>query len=184
MKLADVNNELTYNYTPFYGEYNKLVEQIALGFDVVAGDVTILEERYEYVDFSTPCTESGMVLIVPIRSTLPNGMWLFLKPFTNEMWGVLVAITIYNGFAVWLIERKHNDEFRPGTVWNQIGILFLLAFSTLFMLRAGPPNKDENMKVGSNRKTVGGDTRGRSRKHVDDPTCSAGPPFKYEKMKL
>ncbi|KAL8110931.1 glutamate receptor 2.8-like [Apium graveolens] len=136
MKLADVNNEPTYNYIPFYGEYNKLVEQIALGtFDAVAGDVTILEKRHEYADFSQPYTESGMVLIVPVRSTLPNGMWLFLKPFTNEMWGVIAAITIYNGFAVFLIERNHNDEFRSGTVWNQIGILFWLAFSTLFTLR-------------------------------------------------
>lgn len=76
-----------------------------------------------------------MVLIVPLRSTLPNGMWLFLKPFTTEMWGVLVAITVYNGFAVWLIERNYNEEFRSGTVWNQTGILIWLAFSTLFTLR-------------------------------------------------
>ncbi|KAK1371879.1 Glutamate receptor [Heracleum sosnowskyi] len=137
MKLAYVNKDLRYNYSPYnLDDYDSMVKQIALGeFDVVAGDVTILEERHEFADFSQPYTESGMVLIVPIRSNLPNGMWLFLKPFTKEMWGVLVAITIYNGFAVWLIERNHNDEFRSGTAWNQIGILFWLAFSTLFTLR-------------------------------------------------
>ncbi|KAL8110932.1 glutamate receptor 2.8-like [Apium graveolens] len=136
MKLAYANKE-SYKYIPYYGDdYDGLVKQIDIGeFDVVAGDVTILEERHKFADFSQPYTESGMVLIVPIRSTLPNGMWLFLKPFTKEMWGVLVAITIYNGFAVWLIERNHNDEFRSGTVWNQIGALFWLAFSTLFTLR-------------------------------------------------
>ncbi|KAL8110935.1 glutamate receptor 2.2-like [Apium graveolens] len=135
MKIA--NKDLTYKYVPFNGgTYNDLVEQISLGnFSAVAGDVTILEARHKYADFSQPYTESGMVLIVPIRSRLPSRMWLFMKPFTRKMWGLIVAITIYNGFTVWLIERNHNDEFRSGPVWNQIGTLYWLAFSTLFTLR-------------------------------------------------
>ncbi|KAK1371881.1 Glutamate receptor [Heracleum sosnowskyi] len=136
MKLAYVNQYMTYNYTPFIGEYNDLVEQITSGrFDAVAGDLTISEEKLKRVDFSQPYTETGLVLIVPIRSKLPSQMWLFMKPFTTEMWGLIIAITIYNGLTVWLIERSHNDEFRSGTVWNQIGTLFWLAFSTLFTLR-------------------------------------------------
>ncbi|WOH03500.1 hypothetical protein DCAR_0622898 [Daucus carota subsp. sativus] len=137
MRVAYADKDLTYSYTPFYGEdYGHMVAKIKSGeYDLVAGDVTILEERHDDADFSQPYSESGMVLIVPLRSTLPNGMWLFLKPFTTEMWGVLVAITVYNGFAVWLIERNYNEEFRSGTVWNQTGILIWLAFSTLFTLR-------------------------------------------------
>ncbi|KAL8110863.1 hypothetical protein AgCh_026569 [Apium graveolens] len=46
-----------------------------------------------------------------------------------------LSITIYNGFKVWLMERNYNDEFRAGPVWNQIGTLYWLAFSTLFTLR-------------------------------------------------
>nr|XP_017225330.1 PREDICTED: glutamate receptor 2.2-like [Daucus carota subsp. sativus] len=136
LKIAYVDTDLTFNYTPFEGEYDDLVEQIALGrFDAVAGDVTILEKRHRYADFSQPYTESGMVLIVPIRSRLPSRLWLFLKPFTKEMWGLIVVITIYNGFTVWLIERKYTPEFRSGSVSNQIGTFFWLAFTTLFTLR-------------------------------------------------
>ncbi|KAL8110857.1 hypothetical protein AgCh_026563 [Apium graveolens] len=46
-----------------------------------------------------------------------------------------LSITIYNGFKVWLMEINYNDEFRAGPVWNQIGTLYWLAFSTLFTLR-------------------------------------------------
>ncbi|KAK1371886.1 Lig_chan domain-containing protein/SBP_bac_3 domain-containing protein/ANF_receptor domain-containing protein [Heracleum sosnowskyi] len=135
MKIA--NKDLTYNYVPFGGPtYDDMVKEISLGnFTAVAGDVTILEARHKFADFSQPYTESGMVLIVPIQSRLPSRMWLFMKPFTTKMWGLIVAITIYNGFTVWLIERSHNDEFRSGPVWNQIGTLYWLAFSTLFTLR-------------------------------------------------
>lgn len=101
---------------------------------MIAADLTILEERYKYADFSQAYTESGMVLIVPIQSMLPVQKLIFMKPFTKELWGLIVATTIYNGFIVWLIERNHNPEFRSGTVWNQIGTLFSLAFTTLFTL--------------------------------------------------
>lgn len=104
-------------------------------FDAVAGDLTISEEKLKHVDFSQPYTESGLVLIVPIQSKLPSQVWLFMKPFTTEMWGLIIAITIYNGLTVWLIERNHDDELRSGNVWNQIGAIFWLAFSTLFTLR-------------------------------------------------
>nr|XP_017232143.1 PREDICTED: glutamate receptor 2.8-like isoform X2 [Daucus carota subsp. sativus] len=137
MNIVDVKNDFTYNYYSFDGEYDDLVKQRALGkFDVVAGDVTILEERQKYADFSLAYTESGMVLVVPIRSRLPIQMWLFMNPFTTELWGLILAITIYNGFIVWLIERNYNPEFRSGTLWNQFGTLFWPASTTLFTLSA------------------------------------------------
>ncbi|WOG84398.1 hypothetical protein DCAR_0103581 [Daucus carota subsp. sativus] len=135
-KIADLSNDLN-NFSSFMGEYDVLVKQITLWkFDVVAGDVTILEERQKYADFSLAYTESGMVLVVPIRSRLPIQMWLFMNPFTTELWGLILAITIYNGFIVWLIERNYNPEFRSGTLWNQFGTLFWPASTTLFTLSA------------------------------------------------
>ncbi|KAL8109316.1 uncharacterized protein LOC141672678 isoform X1 [Apium graveolens] len=137
MKIADVNNNLTYKYYSFDGDNDDLLKQLALGeFDVVAGDVSILEERYKYAHFSQAYTELGMVLVVPIRSRSPIQVWLFMNPFTTELWGLILAITIYNGFIVWLIERNDNPGFRSGTVWNQIETLFWPASTTLFTLSA------------------------------------------------
>ncbi|KAK1416733.1 hypothetical protein QVD17_25849 [Tagetes erecta] len=104
-------------------------------YDAIAGDVTIMSRRHEYVDFTQPYTESGLEMIVPVRSRLSNQPWLFMKPFTAQMWWLIAAITLYNGFIIWLIERAHCQYLR-GSVINQIGIVIWLAFTTLFTLRA------------------------------------------------
>ncbi|KAI3803510.1 hypothetical protein L1987_31663 [Smallanthus sonchifolius] len=124
-----------YDTFPFYGSYDELIRKIhSKEFDAVAGDVTILAERHEFADFTQPYTESGLEMIVPVRSRLSNQPWLFLKPFTPTMWWITAAITIYNGFVIWLIERSHNKDLQ-GPVITQIGIILWLAFSTLFTLR-------------------------------------------------
>ncbi|XP_076924199.1 glutamate receptor 2.2-like [Bidens hawaiensis] len=111
-----------------------LVDMNEHGFDAVAGDVTILEERYEFANFTQPYTESGLEMIVPVKPSISNESWLFLKPFSTTMWLITASITIYNGFVIWLIERNHNKDLQ-GTIITQIVIVIWLAFSTLFTLR-------------------------------------------------
>ncbi|KAJ9538517.1 hypothetical protein OSB04_031250 [Centaurea solstitialis] len=123
-----------FKYELFNGSYGDLIKEIPKNkFDAVAGDVTILSERHEFADFTQPFTESGLQMIVPVRYRLSNQAWLFLKPFTAEMWWLIAVITIYNGFIIWLIERKHCED--EDDVITQIGIVFWLAFTTLFTLR-------------------------------------------------
>ncbi|KVH93101.1 Extracellular solute-binding protein, family 3 [Cynara cardunculus var. scolymus] len=122
---------LPYDYFPFY-VINYLFS--FQKFDVIAGDVTILSSRHEYADFTQPYTESGLEMIVPIRSRLSNQPWLFMKPFTSKMWWLIAAITLYNGFIIWLIERTHCDHLQ-GSIMTQIGIIIWLAFTTLFTFR-------------------------------------------------
>lgn len=110
-------------------------------YDAVAGDVTILSKRYEDAIFTQPYTESGLEMIVPVRSRLSNQAWLFLKPFSPAMWWLIAAITIYNGFIIWLIERNDNEDLR-GSIITQIGIIFWLAFTTLFTLRGKIPTSE------------------------------------------
>ncbi|PON92788.1 Ionotropic glutamate receptor, metazoa [Trema orientale] len=126
---------LPHYFVPFDGSYNELVEQIHLKkFDAVIGDVAIVAERYKHAEFTHPYTETGLVMVVPVRSKTSNKAWLFLKPFTLSMWVVIVAVNVYNGFVVWLIERNHCPDLKEGSLPNQIGTLFWLAFSTLFSL--------------------------------------------------
>ncbi|CAH1425701.1 unnamed protein product [Lactuca virosa] len=66
-----------------------------------------LSRIHEYVDFTQPYIESALEMIIPnpIQSKLSNRLWLFMKPFTAEMWLSIAAATLWNGFTVWLIER-------------------------------------------------------------------------------
>ncbi|XP_011010293.1 PREDICTED: glutamate receptor 2.7-like [Populus euphratica] len=124
-----------YEFQYFNGSYKELVEQLHLKkFDAVVGDVEIVASRNTYAEFTNPYTESGLVLIVPVRSS--SKAWSFIKPFTTTMWALISVITVYNGFVVWWIERKHCDELQ-GSIPNQIGIMIWLSFNTLFSLN-GP----------------------------------------------
>ncbi|GAV64037.1 Lig_chan domain-containing protein/SBP_bac_3 domain-containing protein/ANF_receptor domain-containing protein, partial [Cephalotus follicularis] len=124
---------LPHNFFAFNGSYDAIVEQVYLNrFDAVVGDVAVVSRRYQHAEFTQPYTESGLVMIVPVRSR-DSRAWLFMKPFTKAMWALTAAITVYNGFVVWLIEKKHYPELR-GSAVNQIGTLISLSFTTLFSL--------------------------------------------------
>ncbi|KAF9666596.1 hypothetical protein SADUNF_Sadunf16G0245200 [Salix dunnii] len=126
---------LPYEFVAFNNiSYDTLVGQIGENFDAVVGDVAIVASRYKHVEFSHPFTETGLMLIVPARSS--NKAWSFIKPFTKPMWASITVITIYNGFVVWLIERHAHPELR-GSMLHQIGVMLWLSFNTLFSLQGG-----------------------------------------------
>lgn len=98
-------------------------------YDAVVGDMTILEERLQYVDFTVPYAESGLSMIVPAKSEA--SAFMFMRPFTWELWMVTGAILIYTMLVVWLLEREPNPEFQ-GNWKRQISTALWFTFSSLF----------------------------------------------------
>lgn len=118
-----------YNSTPVYDD---MIDQLTSGvFDAVVGDVTITTKRLEKVDFSQPYTESGLVVVVPVRDSQSNYAWAFLRPFTPTMWLTTLAFFIFTGIVVWLLEHKKNRDFR-GHPKKQVVTVLWFTFSTLF----------------------------------------------------
>ncbi|PWA68110.1 ionotropic glutamate receptor, metazoa, Periplasmic binding protein-like I [Artemisia annua] len=106
---------LPYEFYPFNGSYDDLVEQVYLKkFDAVVGDVSVISRRYQYAEFTHPYTETGLMMIVPVISYQEE--WLLLKPFTLSMWAATIFFYIYNGFVVWLLEREHVNELHGSTL--------------------------------------------------------------------
>lgn len=91
--------------------------------------MTILAERLQYVDFTVPYAESGLSMIVTEKSE--ESAWMFMKPFTWQMWVVTGVILIYTMVVVWYLEREDNPEFQ-GNWKNQIITSFGFTFSSLF----------------------------------------------------
>lgn len=98
-------------------------------YDAVVGDVTILADRADKVEFTQPYAESGLSMIVPLK--FEESAWMFMKPFTWQMWVVTGAILIYTMFIVWFLEHQSNPEFK-GPLKNQIGTAVSFTFSSLF----------------------------------------------------
>ncbi|KAH7289301.1 hypothetical protein KP509_31G069500 [Ceratopteris richardii] len=120
-----------------YGEdsppvYDDMIDQLANKvFDAVVGDVTITTRRMEMVDFTQPYTESGLVVLVPVKESHSGYAWAFLRPFNSTMWLTTLAFFIFTGVVVWMLEHKKNKDFR-GHPKKQIVTVLWFTFSTLF----------------------------------------------------
>jgi len=101
-------------------------------FDAVI-DVTIISYRYQYAEFTQPYTDPGVVMVVPLKSKVIQRAWLFTKPFTKTMWILILAMIVYNGFILWMLERRHSPEI-TGSMLNQTGTMAWLALTPLIKL--------------------------------------------------
>ncbi|KVH92886.1 Extracellular ligand-binding receptor [Cynara cardunculus var. scolymus] len=113
------------------GSYNDLVYEVFRGkYDAVVGDITILANRSEYVDFTLPYTEAGVSMIVPIKVDERTSAWIFTRPLERDLWITTGVFFIYTGVVVWILEHRVNKEFR-GPPHQQVGTIFWFSLSTL-----------------------------------------------------
>ncbi|TKY48747.1 Glutamate receptor 3.4 [Spatholobus suberectus] len=111
--------------------YDDLASQVILNnYDAAVGDVTIVPNRTRYLDFTQPYMESGLVVVVPVKE-IKSSPWSFLKPFTAQMWCVTGAFFIFVGTVIWILEHRHNPEFR-GRPKKQLMTVCWFSFSTMF----------------------------------------------------
>ncbi|KAB2619561.1 glutamate receptor 2.7-like [Pyrus ussuriensis x Pyrus communis] len=131
--------DVPYEFHPFAmpnGEtsdsYKDLVNQVFLkNYDAAVGDITIRADRSLYVDFTLPFTESGVSMVVPIKGNSgAKSTWVFLKPWTGDLWVTSLCFFIFTGFVVWFLEHRINQDFR-GPRCHQIGTSLWFSFSTM-----------------------------------------------------
>ncbi|XP_040380809.1 glutamate receptor 2.9-like [Oryza brachyantha] len=112
-------------------DYNHLVERVhRKEVDVLVGDITITAKRMENVTFTVPFTELGWTMMVMAKKDTRKSMWIFPKPFTGTLWLVTIALFLFIGFVVWVLEHRINPRFR-GTPSEQLGTTFYFIFSTM-----------------------------------------------------
>nr|ABW74564.1 glutamate receptor 3 [Boechera divaricarpa] len=130
--------KLPYSVIPQYyrfelpdDDYNDLVYKVDNGtLDALAGDVTITAHRSLYADFTLPFTESGVSMMVRVRDNENKNTWVFLKPWSLDLWVTTGCFFVLIGFVVWLFEHRVNTDFR-GPPHHQIGTSFWFSFSTM-----------------------------------------------------
>ncbi|KAM7459660.1 hypothetical protein LguiA_036654 [Lonicera macranthoides] len=135
--IAALPYHVNYNYSPFQnnidgtprGNYNDLVYQVYAGeYDAVVGDITIIANRSNFVDFTLRYTESGVSLVVPIKDNKRKNALVFLKPFTWGLWVTSLCSFVFIGFVIWILEHRINEDFR-GPPSHQIGMIFYFSFT-------------------------------------------------------
>ncbi|KAF8031896.1 hypothetical protein BT93_D0953 [Corymbia citriodora subsp. variegata] len=122
---------LNYQFSPHNGTYQDLINKVRdKTYDAAVGDVTILANRSQFVEFTQPFIASDLSMIVPEKPDL-NRALIFMEPFTPTMWIASGGILIYTMLVVWFLERPINPEFR-GPWTNQLSTALWFTFSSLF----------------------------------------------------
>ncbi|KAL8458833.1 hypothetical protein ACS0TY_036368 [Phlomoides rotata] len=104
-----------YEYVPFdmMDSYDNLSYKVFDGtFDAAVGDITITARRSQYVDFSLPIEDGGITRLQDIKYEDPNKGNFFLKPFSRGLWLTVIALLIFTGLTLWIIEHRLNEDFR------------------------------------------------------------------------
>ena len=70
--------------------------------------------------------------MVVLEKPEAGNAWMFVKPFTKSMWAVTIAIFLYNGLIVWLIEKAGDEELKSSSFSSQFGSLVWLSVTALF----------------------------------------------------
>ncbi|XP_050381657.1 LOW QUALITY PROTEIN: glutamate receptor 2.8-like [Argentina anserina] len=137
--MEELPYSVSYEYYPFAklngepaGSYSDLIVQVSLGnYDVAVGDITNRANRSLYVDFTSPYTESGVSMVVPLKAKKSRkSALLFLKPFTWELWVITCCFFFLIAIVVWLPEHRTNDDFR-GPPGHQVGTSIWFSLSTM-----------------------------------------------------
>ncbi|KAD4385228.1 hypothetical protein E3N88_25396 [Mikania micrantha] len=128
-----LNYSLSYVFIPYYGSYDDMVADVHnKTLDGGVGDTEIMADRYEYVEFSQPYLDSGLVIVVPVKPKIMKGRFIFFYAFTTKLWIILLAMTIGTVSVVWLNEHVHgNDEFVAASTFEYVSKMLWFAVSIL-----------------------------------------------------
>lgn len=92
-------------------------------FDAAVGDIAVVTNRTRIVDFTQPYVSTGLVIVAPTENS-ESSAWVFLKPFTVEMWCVTAASFVMIAVVIWILEHRVNSDFR-GPPKRQLITMFM-----------------------------------------------------------
>uniref|UniRef100_A0A803MVB0 Ionotropic glutamate receptor C-terminal domain-containing protein n=1 Tax=Chenopodium quinoa TaxID=63459 RepID=A0A803MVB0_CHEQI len=134
VKIVEESYGLPYEFEVFNGTYDELVDRVHdKTYDAAVGDITILANRSNYVEFTQPYTKPGLSMIVPLKSKDSHKARMLMKPFSWKLWLVTLGTLLYTMFGVWWIESRiaKNSDFE-GSLTDQLNSALWYTFSSIF----------------------------------------------------
>ncbi|EYU21242.1 hypothetical protein MIMGU_mgv1a023374mg [Erythranthe guttata] len=136
--MAALPYAVRYEYVPFVnsdgssaGNYDDLSREVQNGsFDAAVGDITITEMRSEYVDFTLPIEDGGVTITQNVFNEDNNGAGIFLEPLEGKLWLTAIALFIFTGLSLWILEHRFNEAFR-GPPSEHVGLIVYIPFMSL-----------------------------------------------------
>ncbi|XP_054795341.1 glutamate receptor 2.9-like [Prosopis cineraria] len=103
--------------------------------DVIIGDVTIVANRTNCVDFTLPYLDSSVSMVVKVRSDTKS-RWILFKPFDWLLWLILGVIFVGATVIVIILEKKTKAD-PESQFQNFVRNPFLIYMSDIGSLKSG-----------------------------------------------
>ena len=93
--------------------YTQMVQTVADGvYDLVIGDVTVTSSRREIISFSNAIYDNSLRIVIRKDVHADVDLLSFLKPFSTNLWLLILCTNIYAGILFGLLERDENEALK------------------------------------------------------------------------
>jgi len=100
-------------------------------YDMLIADIAITATRREVVSFSQPIFDNSVCIVMRQDAEDPIDLLAYLRPFTRNLWLLLLGSVVYGGVLVCVIERQENETLKNRSVlsllfmgmWFAIGVI-------------------------------------------------------------
>ncbi|KAJ4709400.1 Glutamate receptor [Melia azedarach] len=123
--FEDKNGEMAGTYDDLLNGINRKE------LNAVVGDITILANRIDFVDFTLPYTESGLTMLVPAKHDNLKNMWIFLKPWTWDLWLTAFSACIVIAVVTRIMEHRTGNSDYRGSPRRQLGLILMFPFCAM-----------------------------------------------------
>ncbi|XVE71771.1 hypothetical protein DITRI_Ditri10aG0178600 [Diplodiscus trichospermus] len=100
-----------YEFFTINGTYNNFCCQVKdKKIDAAVGDIAIVANRTNCVDFTLPYLKSSVAMLIKVSQNGRKDMWIFLKPLSWDLWLTIIFTCIFIGVVVRMLERREDTE--------------------------------------------------------------------------
>ncbi|CAF1281133.1 unnamed protein product [Rotaria sp. Silwood1] len=112
--------------------YSGLIQAVENGvYDIVIGDITVTAIRRERVGFSTAIFDNYLRIIMRKTSDVNIDLLSFLRPFSRNLWWLVLGACIYAGILLCLVERQDNEALQNRSIFSQITMSMWYSFGNI-----------------------------------------------------
>ncbi|CAF0737688.1 unnamed protein product [Rotaria sordida] len=112
--------------------YSGLIQAVVNGYyDIVIGDITITATRRKLVAFSNAIFDNSLRILMRKTPDVTVELLSFLKPFSRNLWLLVLGACIYAGLLICVIERKDNRIFQNRSIFSQITLSIWYSFGNI-----------------------------------------------------
>lgn len=125
--IPDIRLMSTVNQT-----YDGLIESVANDeYDIIIADATVTAKRRQSVSFSNSIFDNSFRVIMRKSSDINIDLLSFVRPFSPNLWLLLLVTCLYAGLLICLLERKDNEKLQNRRIASQLAMSIWYSFGNI-----------------------------------------------------